>query len=150
LRNRFGQYAQGRAIELVLPDQPPRVWADPIQLREVLANLVSNAVRYLDKEPGKIDISYRPAGEFYEFCVADNGPGIPEAWHERIFEPFVRGPAAGRDQAGTGLGLSFVRSVIEQGGGRVWLTSQHGLGSRFFFTVRRSAPATRESRSSTP
>jgi signal transduction histidine kinase len=144
LRSRFGLYTQGRAIHLKLPDHAPRVWADPLQLREVFANLVSNAVRYMNKEPGEIDVSCRPEGEFYVFCVADNGPGVPANVRARLFEPFVRGHkvspgaspgASGKE--GTGLGLYFVRTVIEQGGGKVWLESNAGQGSRFYFSVPR-------------
>src|SRR5262249_15810473 len=79
LAARFGQYAGGRPISLRLPDLAPRVWADPLQLREVFANLVSNAVRYLDREPGRVEITCEPDGEFYRFGVADNGPGIPDS-----------------------------------------------------------------------
>jgi signal transduction histidine kinase len=145
LRTRFGLYTQGRNIHLKLPDITPRVWADPLQLREVFANLVANAVRYMDKEPGYVEISCRPEGEFYVFCVADNGPGVPPNVRERIFEPFVRGhqhqpgalPGAG-GKGGTGLGLYFVRTVIEQGGGKVWLESNASQGSRFYFSVPRT------------
>lgn len=137
LVTRFGLYAGGRAIHLHLPEQAPRVWADPLQLREVFANLVSNAVRYLDKEPGRVEIDCRPDGDFYQFCVADNGPGIPDSIRARIFEPFVRGPATAGRAEGTGLGLHFVRTIIEQGGGRVWVESTPGQGSRFWFTVPR-------------
>lgn len=171
---RFGIYAEGRAIQLQLPPEAPRVWSDPLQLREVFANLVSNAVRYLDKEPGRVEISVRPIsgttergtsageathappylppggdgggavplenhppGEFYLFCVADNGPGIPASIRDRLFEPFVRGPASPGRPEGTGLGLYFVRTIIEQGGGRVWVESAPGRGSQFWFTVPR-------------
>jgi signal transduction histidine kinase len=135
---RFGLYAQGRAIHLFLPEKAPRVWADPLQLREVFANLVANAVNYLDKEPGRVEITCREDGAFYVFGVADNGPGIPETIRDRMFEPFVRGPAGqSRRPEGSGLGLYFVRTVIEQGGGRVWVESEPGDGSRFWFTVPR-------------
>jgi signal transduction histidine kinase len=134
---RFGLYTQDRDIHLKLPDHAPRVWADPLQLREVFANLVSNAVRYMDKKPGHIEISCRPDGEFYVFCVADNGPGVPAQVRARIFEPFVRGQKPTSGKEGTGLGLYFVRTVIEQGGGKVWLESNAGQGSRFYFSVPR-------------
>jgi signal transduction histidine kinase len=140
LAARFGLYAEGRAIHLHLPEHPPRVWADAMQLREVLANLVSNAVRYMDKEPGRVEITCRPDGPFYVFCVADNGPGIPANLLDKIFEPFVRGPAAQNQPQGTGLGLSFVKTAIEQNGGRVWTESTLGQGSRFCFTVPRQPP----------
>jgi signal transduction histidine kinase len=139
---RFGLYAEGRAIHLFLPEKAPRVWADPLQLREVFANLVANAVNYLDKEPGRVEVTCREDGDFYVFGVADNGPGIPEAIRNRMFEPFVRGPAGhSRRPAGSGLGLYFVRTAIEQGGGRVWVESSPGEGSRFWFTVPRVPPA---------
>jgi signal transduction histidine kinase len=138
---RFGMYAEGRPIQLHLPEHPPRVWADGAQLREVFANLVSNAVRYMDRDNGQVEISCRSEGDFYAFCVADDGPGIPSAIRDRIFEPFVRGPATEARPGGTGLGLYFVRSIIEQAGGRAWLESPPGEGSRFWFTVRRSPPS---------
>jgi signal transduction histidine kinase len=131
-------YSEGRAVHLHLPERPPRVWADAAQLREVFANLVSNAVNYLDKEPGRVEITCRPDGDHVVFGVADNGPGIPESIKDRVFEPFVRGPApAVRRTQGTGLGLSFVRAAIEQGGGRVWVESEPGEGTRIYFTVPR-------------
>src|SRR5262249_57894689 len=78
LRTRFGLYTQGgQAIEFKLPEIAPRLLADPLQLREVFANLVSNAVRYMDKAPGIIEISCRPEGEFYVFFVAANAPAVP-------------------------------------------------------------------------
>jgi signal transduction histidine kinase len=138
---RFGLYAEGRPIRLHLPKQAPRVWADPAQLCEVFANLVSNAVRHIDKVPGEVEILCRPEGAFYAFGVADNGPGVPEEIRGRIFEPFVRGPCAPGRPEGTGLGLYFVRTIVEQGGGRVWLESTPGVGSRFWFTVPREPPA---------
>jgi signal transduction histidine kinase len=142
LAGRISLHAADKTIELRLPEHAPRVWADPLQLREVFANLVANAVRYGDKERGLVEITCRPNGEFWEFCVADNGPGIPPSIHERLFQPFVRGPAHPGQPAGTGLGLYFVRTVIEQGGGKVWVESEPGRGCRFFFTVPRVQPTT--------
>src|SRR5262249_58796181 len=120
VRARFGLYAEGREVRLLLPEKAPRVWADAVQLREAFANLIANAVNYLDKEPGQVEVTWREDGPFLIFCVADNGPGIPEAIRDRLFEPFVRGPTEARQRPGTGLGLYFVRTVVEQGGGRVW------------------------------
>jgi signal transduction histidine kinase len=138
---RFGLYAAGRPIHLQLPEHPPRVWADAVQIREVFANLVSNAVHYLDKDSGRVEISCRPEGAFYIFCVADNGPGIPAAIRDRLFEPFVRGSASPGHPHGTGLGLYFVRTMIEENGGRIWVESTPGQGSQFFFTLPRVPPA---------
>jgi signal transduction histidine kinase len=140
LAARFGMYADGRAIELTLPARPPRVWADPLQLREAFANLVANAVRYLDKEPGRVTVTCEEDGDFCRFGVADNGPGIPEEVREHIFEPFVRGTSAQGRHPGTGLGLYFVRTIVEQGGGKIWVESTPGQGSCFWFTVPRVPP----------
>lgn len=142
LAARFGMYAEGRSIELMLPKEPPRVWADPFQFREVLANLMANAVRYLDKELGRVEVSCRFEGDFCVFCVADNGPGIPVDLLPHIFEPFVRGHSSPGHPTGTGLGLFFVRTAVEQAGGRVWVESTPGEGSRFYFTVRRQGGPT--------
>jgi signal transduction histidine kinase len=144
LAARFGMYAEGRSIRLHLPREAPRVWADPVQLREVFANLVANAVNYLDKESGLVEVAWHEEGDHIVFSVADNGPGIPEAIRERLFEPFVRGKAGIRRHPGTGLGLYFVRTIIEQGGGRVWLESTPGRGTRFWFTVPRVQPGSTE------
>jgi signal transduction histidine kinase len=141
LAARFGMYADGRAIELTLPENPPRVWADPLQLREAFANLVANAVRYLDKEPGRVTVTCHEDGDFCVFGVSDNGPGIPDEVREHIFEPFVRGPSAEGRHPGTGLGLYFVRTIVEQGGGKVWVESTPGQGSTFWFTVPRVPPS---------
>jgi signal transduction histidine kinase len=140
LHARFGLYAEGRDVKLLLPEKAPRVWADAVQLREAFANLIANAVNYLDKEPGRVEVTCREDGDFCVFCVADNGPGIPEAIRDRLFEPFVRGPVEAGRRPGTGLGLYFVRTVVEQGGGRVWVESTSGEGSRFFFTAPRRPP----------
>jgi signal transduction histidine kinase len=140
LAARFALYADGRAIELTLPAVAPRVWADPLRLREVFANLVANAVHYLDKERGRVTVTCREDGDFYRFGVEDNGPGIPEEVRDRLFQPFVRGPASQGRHPGTGLGLYFVRTIVEQGGGRVGVDSEPGRGSRFWFTVPRVPP----------
>lgn len=156
LAARFDGYTDGRDIQLVLPREAPAVWADALQLREVFANLVSNAARCLDKEPGRVVIGCRvvdaielppghPAGRFCLFGVADNGPGLPASVCERLFEPFVRGPAVPGRPQGTGLGLYFVRSIVEEGGGRIWVESVPGEGANFWFTVPLApATATRE------
>lgn len=148
LTARFDMYAEGRSIQLVLPENAPRVWADPFQLREVFANLVANAVRYLDKEPGRVEITCQADENFCVFSVRDNGPGISPELRPHLFEPFVRGRDTPGKPAGTGLGLSFVRTAVEQGGGRVWVESTPGQGSRFFFTVPRVPPRANHSESS--
>lgn len=138
-RSRIDVYRSDRPVELVLPPNPPRVLADPIGLREVFANLISNAVRHLDRRAGRIEVKYRSDGADHVFCVADNGPGIPREMQRRVFEPFFQVPQASPSE-GRGLGLHFVRTIVEQHGGRVWVESTPGEGSRFYFTIPKSPP----------
>jgi signal transduction histidine kinase len=126
-----------------------RVWADRIGLREVFANLISNALRHLDKDPGRVTIEYRDDGQEHVFCVCDNGAGIAPEIESRLFEPFVRGPQQGR-HCGRGLGLHFVRTIVSQHGGRVWVESAQGSGSRFYFSVPREPVAVDQPRGSGP
>jgi signal transduction histidine kinase len=135
LEARFGLYAAGRNVKLELPTTAPKVWGDALHLREVFANLVGNAVNYMDKDAGTVAVTWKADGPFCAFAVRDNGPGIPPALRERLFEPFVRGPVANERHAGTGLGLYFVRTVVEQAGGKVWVESTPGQGSTFWFTL---------------
>jgi signal transduction histidine kinase len=108
-------------------------YADPSRLSQVLYNLVSNAVKYTKK--GGISISTGDsAGGFIEICVADTGSGIPRDRQQLIFTSFNRA-AEGDGREGTGLGLSIARGIIEAHGGRIWVESKVGEGSRFHFTV---------------
>lgn len=142
LQTRIDLYRDEKAVTLTLPDHAPRVWGDPIGLREVFANLVSNAVRHMDKSRGRIRVEYDGEGdaEGHRFVVSDNGPGIPRELQERIFEPFYQAPGSAA-KAGKGLGLHLVRTIVEQHGGRVWVESAPGEGSRFCVCLPSQAPA---------
>jgi signal transduction histidine kinase len=74
---RINDYSDDTDVEFTGLNEPVRVWADPIGLHEVFANLVSNAARYCDKRPVRIRVEYVPVASEHVFCVADNGPGIP-------------------------------------------------------------------------
>lgn len=134
-------YGVAGEVQLDLPDrtgdeggEPVRIWGDPIGLREVFANLVSNAIKHLDKEPARIAIEYWDDQAQHVFCVADNGKGISQELQGQLFQPMLRRSEADRSQ-GRGLGLHFVRAIVEQHGGRVWFESGPGVGSRFYFSL---------------
>jgi signal transduction histidine kinase len=120
----------------------PKVAVDRAALELVLTNLVANAIRYSD--PEKLDRFVRVSAHSLEdggawvVAVEDNGFGIPEEARSRVFERFFRA-APERQISGTGLGLSIVKEVVERWGGHVWLESQEGSGTTFFFTLPGSA-----------
>ncbi|MCK9344634.1 MAG: ATP-binding protein [Candidatus Pacebacteria bacterium] len=116
---------------------PVAVWLDPLILRQVILNLVSNAIRYTP-ENGTIKITWRigDGGKEVIYSVSDSGIGIPAHQKNRIFSKFFRAENA-RMQVpdGSGLGLALVKDLVEAWGGRVWFESEEGKGSTFFFTV---------------
>jgi signal transduction histidine kinase len=130
IRRRTSLYAEGRSLLLTIPTSTNAVlWGDPVALREAVANLVANAFRHHHRETGTIEIIYAQRDNRHEIQVVDNGPGIPESVQGRIFEPFVRGPAV--RPSGRGLGLYFVKRIVEDHGGHISLWSQPGVGTRF-------------------
>jgi two-component system, OmpR family, phosphate regulon sensor histidine kinase PhoR len=109
--------------------------ADANRLREVLINLIENAVQYTHAG-GRIEVAAETRNGEAVITVADNGIGIPQTEQQRIFERFYRVDAArSREAGGTGLGLSIARHIVEAHGGRIWLESNLGEGSRFHFSV---------------
>ena len=131
---------KGKPIELVtdIPDDLPTITADSIRLRQILLNLVSNAVKFTERgqigvSARKLDSSGRP-----EIVVAvfDTGPGIAPEDQRKLFEPFSQVDASPtRKTGGTGLGLSICRHLVELHGGRIWVESVPGEGSTFAFTL---------------
>ena len=104
-------------------------------LRQVVLNLISNAMKYTPRE-GRINIAVRRAGNRLRWEVTDTGIGIPKSDLGRLFEKFYRAEnAQAVETEGTGLGLYLVRLILEQFGGKVWCTSEEGVGSTFAFTL---------------
>jgi two-component system phosphate regulon sensor histidine kinase PhoR len=132
----FKPRVASREVTLVneMPELTARADSDRVQ--QVLSNLVDNAIKY-GRNGGTVTIRGRATDEGrIELCVADDGPGIPADARERIFERFYRlDKARSREQGGTGLGLSIVKHIIQSHGGKVWVESEMGKGSRFFFLL---------------
>ena len=112
----------------------PTVTGDATQLAGVLLNLVGNALKYRSTEPPHIVVHADKLEGEWRFCVADNGIGIAQRHYERIFEMFERLHSTA-EYPGTGIGLAICRRVIQRHGGRIWVESQPGQGSRFCFTL---------------
>lgn len=113
------------------PPLPP-ISTDPDKLRQVLSNLLDNAVKY-SPDGGRIQVSLEPNGHFVRFAVRDEGIGIPQNEHPLIFEKFYRlDPNQTRGVGGTGLGLYISRELVRRMNGRLWVESEVGEGSTFY------------------
>jgi two-component system, OmpR family, phosphate regulon sensor histidine kinase PhoR len=132
---RLNAKARGLEIHVDLQEDAPAVRGDGAQLGEVLQNLLDNALQYTPSG-GQIEVKARSKGPEVIFTVTDTGIGIPESDLERIFERFYRVDAArSREAGGTGLGLAIARHIVDAHGGRIWVESAVGQGSRFHFSI---------------
>ena len=128
-------------IELVLdaPDELPAVAADQGQLRQVLGNLIENAIKY-SPGGGSIEISIEPVDRHVRFAIRDSGLGIPKSEQRRIFEKFYRlDPDMARGIGGTGLGLYICRELVRRVDGRIWVESDGRSGSTFVVEIPQEA-----------
>jgi signal transduction histidine kinase/CHASE1-domain containing sensor protein len=121
-------------ISLDIEGGLPTVHAEPTCIRQLFQNLLSNAVKYMDKEQGSIRVGCDEEPGLWRFFVADNGPGIEEKHFQRIFQLFQT--LSPRDEIeSTGIGLTVAKKTVEHHGGKIWVESQMGKGSTFFFTL---------------
>jgi signal transduction histidine kinase len=126
---------RGVTVGVELPSDIPLAKANARYLEFTVRNLLANAIQY-NRPGGMVTVSARVTGELLEVEVADTGIGIPEADLPRVFDIFYRGDEAKKtDRLAPGLGLSLVKRLVETQGGTVWVESEAGKGSRFFFTV---------------
>jgi len=122
-------------IVLDMPENMPVILADDTRLRQVLINLVANAVKY--SRGGEVRISGQALPDQVIICVSDQGPGIAPGDIPHIFDRFYRAPEASRRTKGTGLGLYLARAIIEAHGGRIWVDPRPGEGARVCFSLPR-------------
>jgi signal transduction histidine kinase/ABC-type multidrug transport system ATPase subunit len=134
----------GRPVELQrdIPASLPLVWADSVYMRQVVLNLLSNASKFTQQ--GHIRVSAAVTDTRVIVSVADTGIGIPEHVRQNIFDRFHRGDLTiSRKYGGSGLGLSISKQLVELQGGRIWVESEVGAGSKFTFTVPIATPQQR-------
>jgi signal transduction histidine kinase len=124
---------QRLTVSLSIGDGVGSVWADEVKLKQVVVNLLTNAVKFTP-EGGRIDVEARVVGEEVVVTVRDTGIGIAEDDQARIFEAFQRGDRRASVE-GTGLGLTLSKRFVELHGGRVWVESAPGVGSTFAFAI---------------
>jgi len=116
-------------------DPLPKLYADTSQLMQLFQNLISNALKFRGKDLPAIRISAESKENEYVFSVRDNGIGIDPQYKDRIFIIFQC--LHGREYPGTGIGLAVCKRIVERHGGRIWVESESGKGSTFFFTIPR-------------
>jgi len=121
-------------IEIIIENELPVLICEKTQIMQVFQNLLSNAVKYMDKPEGQIKVGCVEQNGFWKFSIADNGPGIDEKYHKKIFKIFQTLSPQDRVDS-TGIGLSIVKKIVELNAGIVWVESEPGKGSTFFFTL---------------
>lgn len=125
--------APPQRIRITLAEHFPTLHTQRVPLEQVFLNLIGNAIKHHRSEGGSISVDFRDLGEFVEFTVRDDGPGIASQYHEKIFVIFQT--LSARDKVeGTGMGLSIVRKLVERQGGAVRVESTEGAGAAFSFT----------------
>ncbi len=133
---------RSRNARLVLENDLPIISGSKAQIATIFRNLINNGVKYNDSEDKVIEIGALPADDqsgsdnVATFYVRDNGIGIDDEFHDSVFKMFKRLNREKAYGAGTGAGLSFVKKIVKNQGGRIWLTSTPGEGSTFFFTLK--------------
>ena len=136
-----GLELETRGIELVYANYVEKdvmVIADGEQIRRVIHNIISNAIKYMDKPKGIIQIRIKDVGDFIQVEIEDNGKGIAAKDLPYIFDRFYRTDVSrNSSKGGSGIGLSIVKKIMEDHGGKVWATSRLGIGTIMYFVLRK-------------
>ncbi len=127
-------------IKTEIQEELPTLSGERVKLFQLFYHLLDNASKFLDKPQGLIRICCADAGEYWQFSVADNGIGIEERFFEKIFELFQTLTPQSAQEESTGIGLSIVKRVVQLHKGQIWVESEVGKGSTFFFTIPKSIP----------
>lgn len=133
-------------VDLKVQSDLPTIVCDGIKIKEVFLNLINNAIKFSSGTPGiqpVVEIGYLDEPNLHEFFVKDNGIGIAPEHHDDIFDMFKRLDNSGKYE-GTGAGLSIVKSIIDDHGGKIWVESSLGKGSAFHFTIPKGLEVNRD------
>lgn len=129
---------QGRILDtraMVANEDLPFAYCDEGQIVRVFQNLIDNAIKFHGNDPPRINVTVRLLQDFVEICISDNGIGIDMIYQDRVFTIFQR--LHGKTEyPGTGIGLAVCKRTIERHGGKIWLESERGKGTKFFFTLK--------------
>jgi light-regulated signal transduction histidine kinase (bacteriophytochrome) len=117
----------------------PTIKGDKYRLQQLFQNLIGNAIKYNDKDQGVIKIDVEDQEDYWRFNITDNGKGIEETYFNKIFKTFEK---LENNPDSSGIGLSIVKKIVELYGGKIWLESQVGIGSTFYFTLKKAPNGT--------
>ncbi|MBI5277540.1 MAG: histidine kinase [Burkholderiales bacterium] len=126
---------RGATLDVELPDRLPSLRADRDRLLQVMLNLLSNAAKFVPRDSGRVRVTLSADARAATIEVRDNGPGVPVAQQEQVFQKFRQGGDAAHRPQGTGLGLPISRQIVEHYGGAMWLRSLPGQGACFGFDL---------------
>lgn len=121
-------------VKIKIADKLPVILADKTKIHQLFQNFLSNAVVNIDKKNGLVEVGCKETTTHWQFSVKDNGVGIPKEYHEKIFQIFQ---SIGNNERSTGIGLSIVKKIIDRYEGQVWLESEIGQGTTFYFTLKK-------------
>jgi len=124
-------------IEITIENKLPVLMCHNTHIIQIFQNIISNAIKYMDKEKGQIKIGCIEDGCFWKFSIADNGPGIDHKYYKKIFKIFQTLSPPDETES-TGIGLSVAEKLVTLNKGRIWVESNPGQGSTFFFTLPKS------------
>ncbi|NRR90098.1 PAS domain S-box protein [Winogradskyella undariae] len=121
-------------ISIKVLNKLPAIKGDATKLQQLFQNLISNAIKFIDKEKGFITINVEDFKSHYKFSIQDNGMGIDKQFHDKIFKIFH---ALNKSKDSTGIGLSIVKKIVDLHEGQIWLDSQLNVGTTFYFTLKK-------------
>ena len=121
-------------IKIIVDAEMPIIKGEVIYIEQIYQNLISNAIKFMDKPNGEINISFSSDEDFWELSVSDNGAGIDEKYFNKIFMIFQTLQPRDKFES-TGIGLSIVKKIVETSGGKIWLESTINKGTTFYFTL---------------
>ena len=119
-------------ISLKVTNKLPKILGDPIRLQQLFQNLINNAIQHIDKEKGLVEVGVVEHLSYYQFSIKDNGIGIEKQYHNKIFKIFQ---SLNTHNESTGIGLSIVKKIVDLYKGEIWLESEVGVGTTFYFTL---------------
>ncbi|WKD85965.1 Phytochrome-like protein cph1 [Polaribacter huanghezhanensis] len=121
-------------INLFRQNKLPVLRGDKTKFQQLFQNLISNAIKFIDKKEGVVTLNVEDKGSFYQFSVQDNGIGIEKKYHNKIFKIFN---SLNKSKDSTGIGLSIVKKIVDLYKGEIWLKSKPNVGTTFYFTLRK-------------